>query len=54
VAVAVGVAVPLLGFRLFTPGDLFPITYRRGRSAHLDVGGARGVAIRRLWKTSWG
>jgi tRNA A-37 threonylcarbamoyl transferase component Bud32 len=26
---------------------VFPVAYRRGRSAHLDVGGARGVAIRR-------
>ena len=47
VAGAVGVAVSLLGFRLLTPNEMFPITYRRGRSAHLDVGGARGVAIQR-------
>ena len=26
---------------------MFPITYRRGSGAHLDVGGARGAAIRR-------
>jgi tRNA A-37 threonylcarbamoyl transferase component Bud32 len=47
VAAAMGVAVPLLAFRLFTPSEVFPVAYRRGRSAHLDVGGARGVAIRR-------
>src|SRR6266566_2877523 len=41
-----GVAIPLLVFRLFLPNELFPVTYRRGRAAHLDVGGARGVAIR--------
>jgi tRNA A-37 threonylcarbamoyl transferase component Bud32 len=46
VAVAVGVAVPLLGFRLFTPNEVFPVTYRRGRGAHLDVEGSRGIAIR--------
>ncbi|MGH2813639.1 MAG: phosphatase PAP2 family protein, partial [Actinomycetota bacterium] len=46
VGVAIGVAVPLLGFRWFAPSQVFPITYRRGRSAHLDVGGARGQAIR--------
>jgi len=46
VGVALGVAIPLLGFRLFAPSHVFPITYRRGRSAHLDVGGARGQAIR--------
>jgi tRNA A-37 threonylcarbamoyl transferase component Bud32 len=47
VAAALGVTLPLLAFRLFTPGEVFPIAYRRGRSAHLDVSGARGVAIRR-------
>jgi tRNA A-37 threonylcarbamoyl transferase component Bud32 len=47
VGVAIGVAVPLLGFRWFAPSQVFPIGYRRGRSAHLDVGGARGQAIRR-------
>jgi tRNA A-37 threonylcarbamoyl transferase component Bud32 len=43
----IGVTVPLLAFRWFTPNEVFPITYRRGRTAHLDVGGARGQAIRR-------
>jgi tRNA A-37 threonylcarbamoyl transferase component Bud32 len=47
VAVAIGVTIPLLAFRWFTPNGLFPVAYRRGRSAHLDVGGARGAAIRR-------
>ena len=47
VGVAIGVAIPLALFRLFTPNEVFPISYRRGRAAHLDVGGARGAAIRR-------
>jgi hypothetical protein len=47
VGVGIGVTVPLLLFRRFTPNEVYPVTYRRGRSAHLDVGGARGVAIRR-------
>jgi membrane-associated phospholipid phosphatase/tRNA A-37 threonylcarbamoyl transferase component Bud32 len=47
VGVALGVTVPLLAYRWFTPNEVFPITYRRGSGAHLDVGGARGVAIRR-------
>jgi tRNA A-37 threonylcarbamoyl transferase component Bud32/membrane-associated phospholipid phosphatase len=47
VAAAIGVTIPLVAFRLFAPNEVFPITYRRGRSAHLDVTGARGVAIRR-------
>jgi membrane-associated phospholipid phosphatase/tRNA A-37 threonylcarbamoyl transferase component Bud32 len=46
VGVALGVTIPLLAFRWFTPNDVFPISYRRGRTAHLDVGGARGQAIR--------
>jgi hypothetical protein len=47
VGVGIGVTVPLLLFRRFTPNEVYPVTYRRGRSAHLDVGGARGQAIRR-------
>jgi membrane-associated phospholipid phosphatase/tRNA A-37 threonylcarbamoyl transferase component Bud32 len=43
----VGVAIPLAAFRLFAPNDLFPISYgARGKSAHLDVTGRRGEAIR--------
>src|SRR3954468_11305472 len=46
-AVAIGVAVPLVAYRRFAPSELFPISYRRkGRAAHLDVGGERGIAIR--------
>jgi membrane-associated phospholipid phosphatase/tRNA A-37 threonylcarbamoyl transferase component Bud32 len=47
VGVALGVTIPLVAFRLFAPSEVFPIRYRRGRGAHLDVGGARGAAIRR-------
>jgi membrane-associated phospholipid phosphatase/tRNA A-37 threonylcarbamoyl transferase component Bud32 len=47
VGAVLGVAVPLLAYRWFAPYDVFPVTYHRGRSAHLDVGGARGQAIRR-------
>jgi len=47
VAVALGVTIPLVAFRWFTPNEVFPITYRRGSGAHLDVSGARGAAIRR-------
>jgi tRNA A-37 threonylcarbamoyl transferase component Bud32 len=45
-AVALGVAVPVTAFRYFTPNELFPVVYRRGRTAHVDVGGRRGDAIR--------
>ena len=44
--VALGVAVPLAAFRFFTPNEVFPVTYRRGRTAHVDVTGRRGAAIR--------
>jgi tRNA A-37 threonylcarbamoyl transferase component Bud32/membrane-associated phospholipid phosphatase len=47
VGAALGVTIPLLAFRWFTPSEVFPVSYRRGRTAHLDVGGARGQAIRR-------
>jgi tRNA A-37 threonylcarbamoyl transferase component Bud32 len=47
VGVALGVTIPLLAYRWFTPNEVFPITYRGGSGAHLDVGGARGAAIRR-------
>ena len=47
VGVALGVTIPLLAYRWFTPNEVFPVSYRRGRSAHLDVGGERGAAIRR-------
>ncbi|HEX2158734.1 MAG TPA: phosphatase PAP2 family protein [Actinomycetes bacterium] len=47
VGAALGVTVPLLTFRWFVPNEVFPVSYHRGRSAHLDVGGARGQAIRR-------
>ena len=47
IGAAIGVAIPLALFRLFTPNEVFPISYRRGRAAHLDVTGQRGTAIRR-------
>ncbi|HTE70518.1 MAG TPA: phosphatase PAP2 family protein, partial [Actinomycetes bacterium] len=43
----IGVTIPLLAFRWFTPNEVFPVSYRRGSSAHLDIGGKRGQAIRR-------
>ena len=50
----VGVTIPLLAFRWFTPNEVFPVSYRRGRTAHLDVGGARGQAIRRALQDQLG
>ncbi|MDQ4133206.1 MAG: phosphatase PAP2 family protein [Actinomycetota bacterium] len=44
-AVILGVALPLVAFRWFTPNEAFPVSYRKGKKAHLDVTGARGRAI---------
>src|SRR5215207_7131849 len=45
-AAVIGVAVSVAAYRLFVPNEVFPVAYRRGRSAHLDVSGRRGEAIR--------
>jgi membrane-associated phospholipid phosphatase len=44
-AIAV-VAIGIAGFRLLTPNEIFPVVYRRGTTAHLDITGRRGEAIR--------
>ena len=53
-AVAMGVALPLAAFRFFTPNDVFPVAYRQGQRAHLDVTGERGDAIRRALEEQLG
>jgi tRNA A-37 threonylcarbamoyl transferase component Bud32/membrane-associated phospholipid phosphatase len=45
-AVAFAVAIAVTAFRFFTPNEVFPVVYRRGRTAHVDVTGRRGEAIR--------
>ena len=52
--VVIGVTIPLLAFRLFTPNEVFPVAYRTGKTAHLDVGGQRGDAIRRAVRDQLG
>jgi tRNA A-37 threonylcarbamoyl transferase component Bud32 len=47
VSVLISVSLALTAFRYFAPNDVFPVTYRRGRTAHLDVTGQRGEAIRK-------
>jgi membrane-associated phospholipid phosphatase/tRNA A-37 threonylcarbamoyl transferase component Bud32 len=54
VAAGIGVTLPLLAFRRFAPSEVYPVAYRRGRSAHLDIGGARGQAIRRALEDQLG
>jgi hypothetical protein len=47
---AFAVAIAVTAFRYFTPGDVFPVAYRRGRTAHVDVTGRRGKAIRQAMR----
>ena len=54
VGVALAVAIPLNAFRFFTPNEVFPVTYKGGKTAHLDVGGQRGEAIRRAIRDQLG
>jgi hypothetical protein len=44
--VAFAVAISVTAFRFFTPNEVFPVVYRRGKTAHVDVSGRRGEAIR--------
>jgi tRNA A-37 threonylcarbamoyl transferase component Bud32 len=43
----IGIGMPLVAFRMLVPNDVFPITYHRQKGAHLDVGGARGEAMKK-------
>jgi tRNA A-37 threonylcarbamoyl transferase component Bud32/membrane-associated phospholipid phosphatase len=52
--VVFGVAIPLAAFRLFTPTSVYPVSYRRGRSAHLDISGRRLDAIERALQDQLG
>jgi tRNA A-37 threonylcarbamoyl transferase component Bud32/membrane-associated phospholipid phosphatase len=52
--VVLGVTAPLAAFRLATPNDVYPVRYRRGRPAHLDVTGPRGEAIVRALRDQLG
>jgi tRNA A-37 threonylcarbamoyl transferase component Bud32 len=54
IAGLIAVSVGVTAFRVFAPSEVFPVTYRRGRTAHLDVTGARGEAIRRAARDQLG
>ncbi len=47
VAAMFSLGVTVVLFRWFAPEAEFPVTWKRGVTAHLDVTGARGEAIRR-------
>ncbi len=42
----IGPVVGVLVFRFVAPESIYPVAYGAGRTAHLDVSGARGQAIR--------
>jgi membrane-associated phospholipid phosphatase/tRNA A-37 threonylcarbamoyl transferase component Bud32 len=50
----IGVGISMVLFRLFLPNDVFPVQWRSGTKAHLDVGGRRGRAIRRALEEQLG
>ena len=47
VAMMFAPAVAVVTFRLFAPEAVFPVSWKRGVTAHLDVSGRRGEAIRK-------
>ena len=44
-ALILGWPLAVVGFWLVVPNDVFPVSYRGGHKAHLDIGGRRGEAI---------
>ena len=54
VGVTLTVALLLNAFRFFTPNEVFPVTYRQGKTAHLDVGGRGARPSARPSRTSSG
>ena len=44
-ALILGWPLAVIMFWLAVPNDAFPVSYRGGRKAHLDIGGQRGAAI---------
>lgn len=54
IGVVLAVAVAVNAFRFIAPNDAFPVSYRRGKTAHLDVTGRRAEAIRRALRDQLG
>jgi tRNA A-37 threonylcarbamoyl transferase component Bud32 len=52
--VILGAGISLIAYRVFLPNAVFPVTYGRGRAAHLDVTGRRGEAIRQALEEQLG
>jgi len=52
--VVLAVAISVTAFRFLTPNEVFPVAYRRGRTAHVDVTGRRAAAIRQAMRDQLG
>jgi tRNA A-37 threonylcarbamoyl transferase component Bud32 len=53
--ILVGISIPIAIFRAWAPNDVYPVQYgRQGKSAHLDVTGRRGEAIKLAMKEQLG
>ena len=53
--VILGISIPVAIFRAFAPNDVYPVQYgARGKTAHLDVTGRRGEAIKVAMKDQLG
>jgi len=53
--VILGISFPVAIFRAFAPNDVYPVQYgARGKTAHLDVTGKRGEAIKVAMKDQLG
>jgi hypothetical protein len=53
--ILIGVSVPVALFRAWAPNDVYPVKYgRHGKSAHLDVSGRRGAAIKQAMREQLG
>ena len=46
IGLTIGAAVPIVGFRVFAPESVFPVSYRKARTAHLEIGPRRTGQIR--------
>ena len=54
IGAVLGPVIGVIAFRIIAPEAVFPVSYHRGRSAHLDVSGRRGEAIRRALEEQMG
>jgi tRNA A-37 threonylcarbamoyl transferase component Bud32 len=54
VGITLATAIGVNAFRYFTPNEFLPVTYTRGKTAHLDVTGSRGDALRSAVKEQLG